>query len=249
MGGLICEVTKYSFLQDRQKTILTNFLKKYLSPITMCGNFTCSKNTLIGLNIVYIFVGLLLIGVAAAAKTSNEIESLPVVGGIIACGIFLLFIAIVGLVGAIKHHQVMLFFYMVVLFSIFVIQFSVACACLGASTEDELKILENTYNKAPDAIKNSADSSLNCCGFYSNGTLPSTEAQRCEANTNLECTNFGKLNATGNCDNCREKVEDKVDNAFNASGGLGLFFSFTELVAIYFAHRLRGHLKMQTEIA
>ena len=54
-----------------------------------------------------------MIGVAAAAKTSNEIESLPVVGGIIACGIFLLFIAIVGLVGAIKHHQVMLFFYMV----------------------------------------------------------------------------------------------------------------------------------------
>ena len=30
-----------------------------------------------------------------------------------------------------------------VLFAIFVIQFSVACACLGASTEDELKILEN----------------------------------------------------------------------------------------------------------
>jgi len=216
----------------------------------MCGNFTCSKNTLIGLNIIYIFVGLLLIGVAAAAKTSNEIESLPVVGGIIACGIFLLFIAIVGLVGAIKHHQVMLFFYMVVLFSIFVIQFSVACACLGASTEDELKILENTYNKAPEAIKNSADVSLNCCGFYEkDGTLPTLDAARCQKNTALECTNFGKLNATDNCGNCRDKVEDKVDSAFNASGGLGLFFSFTELVAIYFAHRLRGHLKMQTEIA
>ena len=62
--------------------------------------------------------------------------------GIVACGVFLLFIAIVGLYGAIKQHQVALFFYMVVLFSIFVIQFSVACASLAASTEDELEIME-----------------------------------------------------------------------------------------------------------
>jgi hypothetical protein len=60
----------------------------------------------------------------------------------VACGVFLLFIAIVGLYGAIKQHQVALFFYMVVLFSIFVIQFSVACASLAASTEDELEIME-----------------------------------------------------------------------------------------------------------
>ena len=88
-----------------------------------------------------------------------------------------------------------------------------------------------TYNKAPEAIKNSADSSLNCCGFYdTNSTLDPTEAERCEKNTALECTNYGKDgNATLNCANCREKVEDKVDSAFNASGGLGLFFSFTEV--------------------
>ena len=118
--------------------------------------------------IIYIFhfqfVAFLLIGVAAAAKKAAILQSLPVVGGknlavsfvnfhidikeileilgIVACGVFLLFIAIVGLYGAIKQHQVALFFYMVVLFSIFVIQFSVACASLAASTEDELEIME-----------------------------------------------------------------------------------------------------------
>ena len=90
-----------------------------------------------------------------------------------------------------------------------------------------------TYNKAPEAIQNSADVSLNCCGFYENGTLPTLDAGRCQKNTDLECTNFGKLNATGNCDNCRDKVEDKVDSAFNASGGLGLFFSFTEVSLVW----------------
>ncbi len=36
----------------------------------------------------------------------------------------------------------MLFVYMVVLFLIFIIQFSVSCACLSVSKEDELKIAE-----------------------------------------------------------------------------------------------------------
>ena len=58
------------------------------------------------------------------------ITSLPIVGGITASGVFLLFISVVGLIGAMKHHQVMLFFYMVVLFFIFIIQFSCSCAAL-----------------------------------------------------------------------------------------------------------------------
>ena len=91
-------------------------------------------------------MALLLIGVAAAAKGAGYISTLPVVGGIVACGVFLLFVSIVGLYGAFKHHQVTLFFYMVVLFSIFVIQFSVACASLAASPEEEIDILNKVCN-------------------------------------------------------------------------------------------------------
>ena len=74
--------------------------------------------------------------------------SLPIVGGITACGIFLLMISVIGLIGAVRHHQVsdffdnedcilplpmqvLLFFYMVVLFIIFLIQVEEMCnACL-----------------------------------------------------------------------------------------------------------------------
>lgn len=37
-------------------------------------------------------------------------SSIHIIGGVIAVGVFLLLIAIVGLFGALHHHQVMLFF-------------------------------------------------------------------------------------------------------------------------------------------
>lgn len=55
-------------------------------------------------------VGLLLIGVAAWGKGFGLVSSIHIIGGVIAVGVFLLLIAIVGLVGAVHHHQVMLFF-------------------------------------------------------------------------------------------------------------------------------------------
>lgn len=51
-------------------------------------------------------VAFVLIGVATYGKTSNVITSLEIVGGVVASGIFLLFIAVAGLFGALKHHQV-----------------------------------------------------------------------------------------------------------------------------------------------
>ena len=55
-------------------------------------------------------VGLLLIAVAAWGKGFGLVSSIHIIGGVIAVGVFLLLIAMVGLVGAVHHHQVMLFF-------------------------------------------------------------------------------------------------------------------------------------------
>jgi tetraspanin-13/31 len=52
----------------------------------------------------------ILIGVAAYGKAVAIIETVTVMGGIIVCGCLLLILALVGLVGTINHHQVMLFF-------------------------------------------------------------------------------------------------------------------------------------------
>lgn len=51
-----------------------------------------------------------LIVVAGFAKAAAYIVDISVMGGIIACGVFLLIIASIGIVGTILHHQVTLFF-------------------------------------------------------------------------------------------------------------------------------------------
>lgn len=129
----------------------------------MCGGFTCSKNALIALNILYVvsrkqkpttrttrklrcvhrekkfenlhllnagtvnlwlfmiafvsiwhdifqMIGFLLIGVGVYARAASVVTNLPIVGGILACGVILICISMLGLAGAVKHHQVMLFF-------------------------------------------------------------------------------------------------------------------------------------------
>ena len=75
-------------------------------------------------------------------KVTGIVTDLPIIGGITASGVFLLFISVVGLIGAIKHHQVMLFFYMVVLFLIFIIQFSCSCAALSVNPKDQKTIIK-----------------------------------------------------------------------------------------------------------
>jgi len=192
----------------------------------MCGGFTCSRNTLVGLNVVYILVSFLMIGVAVHGKVSGVVASLPIIGGITACGIFLLIISVVGLIGAVRHHQVMLFSYMVVLFCIFIIQFSVSCAAVGINEEDEKTILIQGWNKADNATKFDAESIFNCCGLTNQ-----TEGVRCDE---LSCHKDG-------CSTCMDTIQEKINSAFNAAGGLGLFFSFTEFIGIWLAVRFRNH--------
>ena len=56
------------------------------------------------------FIALVMICVAVYAKASSKITSLPILGGVVACGVFLLLIAIMGVAGAVRHSQVILFF-------------------------------------------------------------------------------------------------------------------------------------------
>ena len=85
---------------------------------------------------------MILFGVAIHGQRSAYVDSLPIIAGIAASGFFLMCIAGLGLWGTVKHHQVALFFYMVVLFCLFVIQFSVACACLAVDEQQELYYAE-----------------------------------------------------------------------------------------------------------
>ncbi|KAF3819167.1 hypothetical protein GH733_013317 [Mirounga leonina] len=122
-------------------------------------------------------VSLLLIGIAAWGIGFGLISSLRVVGVVIAVGIFLFLIALVGLIGAVKHHQVLLFFsiekylnlnsqYMIILLLVFIVQFSVSCACLALNQAQQGQLLEVGWNNTASA-RNDIQRNLNCCGFRS----------------------------------------------------------------------------------
>lgn len=222
----------------------------------MCGGFTCSKNSLLALNILYVVVSFILIGVAAAARIASIVSSLTLVSGIITCGVGLLLISIVGLVGASKHHQVMLFFYMIVLFIIFIIQFSVACACLAVNENQQQAIAAEGWNYSSNDTKEDAQVLFGCCGYDQLNATGSMSHPSCDKVVNKEtdktcCDGITEDCCYGgdcNCNPCNQAVQNAMQRGFNLVGGVGLFFSFTEILGFFIAKRYRHEMDPRANI-
>ncbi|XP_017845143.1 tetraspanin-13 [Drosophila busckii] len=212
----------------------------------MCGGFTCSKNALIALNILYVMIGFLLIGVGVYARAASVVTNLPIVGGILACGVILICISMLGLAGAVKHHQVMLFFYMIILFMLFLIQFSIASSCLAVNAEQQQQFAEQGWNTVPPQLRKQVQDNLLCCGFNNTAPTPniinnhvtSTDEPSCDAINRLCCAD--SKDPLCHCEPCGPLLEDKINYAFKLCGGLGIFFSFTEVLAVFLARRYRN---------
>ncbi|XP_067385817.1 tetraspanin-31 [Emydura macquarii macquarii] len=208
----------------------------------VCGGFACSRNALCALNVVYVLVGLLLIGVAAWGKSFGIVSSIHVIGGVIAVGVFLLLIAIVGLIGAINHHQVMLFFYMVILGLVFIFQFGVSCSCLALNRSRQERLFSATWNMLSNATRSEIETKLNCCGLLNNTSDPvaihafQTDYGDCPA----ICKTVVAKGHLPSCPKCGEKMLKHSDEALKILGGVGLFFSFTEVLGVWLAMRYRN---------
>ncbi|XP_067228011.1 tetraspanin-31 [Chanodichthys erythropterus] len=197
----------------------------------VCGGFTCSKNALCSLNVVYMLVGLLLIVVAAWGKGFGIVSSIHIIGGVIAVGFFLLLISIVGLIGAVHHHQVMLFFYMVILFIVFLFQFGVSCSCLAMNQGQQEKLLNSSWNIMSNDTRISLEKKMDCCGLFNNTKTDFvSDLHLCEA----PCVK------KKSCLTCGEKMLQHSSEALKILGGVGLFFSFTEILGVWLAMRYRN---------
>ncbi|XP_023654576.2 tetraspanin-31 isoform X1 [Paramormyrops kingsleyae] len=199
----------------------------------VCGGFTCSRNALCSLNVVYIKVGLVLISVAAWGKGFGIVSSIHIIGGVIAVGVFLLLIAIVGLVGALKHHQVLLFFYMVILFFVFLFQLGVSCSCLAMNREQQEKLLNSSWEMMSSMTREDLEHQLDCCG------LLNTSLSQPEFDSDYQhCTAPCKLRSR--CHPCGDLMLQHATEALKILGGIGLFFSFTEILGVWLAARYRN---------
>ncbi|KAG8516675.1 Tetraspanin-13, partial [Galemys pyrenaicus] len=153
-------------------------------------------------------VSLLLIGIAAWGIGFGLISSLRVVGVVIAVGIFLFLIALVGLIGAVKHHQ-----------------FSVSCACLALNQEQQGQLLEVGWNNTASA-RDDIQRNLNCCGFRSFNTNDTCPAS-CFKSSHL-------------CSPCAPIIGRYAGEVLRFVGGIGLFFSFTEILGVWLTYRYRN---------
>ncbi|KAM9782898.1 tetraspanin-13-like [Neosynchiropus ocellatus] len=192
----------------------------------VCGGFYCNRNALCALNVIYVVVSLLLIGVAAWGKWFGLVSSFRVVAGVIGVGIYLFVVAFVGLCGALKHHQVMLFFYMTILFTVFIVQFSVSCACLALSEDQQNHLLEIGWNKSA-TTQLDVEKTLNCCGYS-------------RVNLNGSCPARCFISEPASCKTCASIIQMYAGEVLRFVGGFGLFFSFTEILAIWLAQRYRN---------
>lgn len=225
-----------------------------------CGGFLCTRSMLALLNVFYIAIAIMLIGVAAYGKAVAIIATVSVLGGIIACGVFLLLIAIVGLIGAIRHHQVILFFYMIIMFLLFLVQFAVACACLALSDSQQSRLYSSGWYSAPYNLRQRAQNWFVCCGYNDttqddlmsqsddDGFGHPSCANMCEQKSNATCCrpepdhNVTTEVTDPDCplQSCEETILSHLHQAVKIVGCLGLIFSFTELMAVWLTVRYRN---------
>lgn len=197
----------------------------------VCGGFACSRNALCALNVVYMLVGFLLIGVAAWGKGLGVVSSIHIIGGVIAVGVFLLLIAVAGLVGAANHHQVLLFFYMIILGLVFIFQFGISCSCLAINRNTQADVINASWSVLSNSTRHELERSFDCCGLFNLTTLRLQDDTSCSAVCKTK---------SSTCQMCGERFLKHSDKALKILGGVGLFFSFTEILGVWLAMRFRN---------
>lgn len=201
--------------------------------------FRCYRLGLIFFNIIYLIIGFVLILCPIYSKVAEVFTSWSIVGGTIACGVFIMLVAAAGIYGAVKHHQIILFFFMAIMFLLFIILFSVSVAALSISSNQQREVLGHAWESVSNKTKEEVQSAGDCCGF--NDTLKNNSRDHPSC-SGLPCCKSKKYTCS-ECSTCYGYLEENgLDTLKEAVGGIGLFFSFTMFLGIYLAFRYR-HLK------
>lgn len=221
-----------------------------------CCSYAKLKSSLVLLNILYMLIALILIAVPAFAYSMNYFTSYSLIGSLIGAGVFLFLFSFLGLCGALHHHQVMLFFYMVVLGLLCIVQFASSITLVAINKEQQAEILNKSWVSATNHSRNEIQKAFNCCGFDQNVTdtlippqncselaccknLYKTEETECYLNETVGPAPDKNITTTG-CHPCSHQVTEQFSYAAKVSGAVGLFFSFTELIGIILAIQYRN---------
>jgi len=159
-----------------------------------CGKFL--RYLVIFINLFFIIIGFVLLVygayVANQSTTATNLTGTSWAGFVVAIGIFIMLIGVIGLVGAKWQNRVILVFYFVVIIILFVL--TLACGAWILSLEGkESSLVATAWNAAPDSVKKAAQEAYYCCGL--NGNTPTAN----DTTAYFPCPIQGGAVASGGC--------------------------------------------------
>ena len=129
------------------------------------------RKTFWAINISNMIISIILISVGTHCKNAAEFGSLPTIGGIIASGVLLFLISAFGCFAAYGKNQTYLFYFMISVGVLFVIQFSISIACVAGGNDKVDKVLRKHWEKYDTPKRNrnekirQAEKYFGCCGL------------------------------------------------------------------------------------
>ena len=193
-------------------------------------NFLFWRRLLLIINVFYILLALTFLFFAIFTRVSSLIIDLHLFVGLIILSVYLIILSTFGIFAVIKHHQVFLFFYVILLSILFLFQFILACTYLAIRGEKKYDLLKSNYEKSIDRIQ----LKYNCCGFDN-----STSFIRNQTCQDLPCCQT----ANQCCENlsmCYSLLTNELDKDLKIIGSIMLIFTLTQIVAVYMTLRFRN---------
>lgn len=194
--------------------------------------FRFYRRILILFNVFYFLLALTFLFLALFTRFRSSIIDLHLLIGLIVISTYLIILSSFGLFAVLKHHQVFLFFYIILLSILFLFQFTLACTYLFMRSEKKSELIKSNYDQNRDLIQNK----YQCC-TYDNQTASSDERRAI----------CGKLSCCSTRDRCCESLptciimlKNELDKNLKIVGSLMLIFTLTEIVAVYLTLRFRN---------
>jgi len=188
-----------------------------------CG-MDLTKKIVIGLNIIFLVLGVVVIGIGAYVLQGEAsiyyTKALPV--GIIVLGCFILVLSFFGCFGAMRESRVLLLIYAVILLCIFIAQLIIAALILANSNQINNYISTEWQNSSPD-FRSQLQSDFGCCGLNN------------EYDSQPPCP----PNAT---QACLPKLQDYLQPKLSLLGGFSIFLAIVQLLGVILALVLRSGL-------
>ncbi|KAF7693014.1 tetraspanin-31-B-like [Silurus meridionalis] len=215
----------------KQKTLR---LEKWISGVIMKFGFWSLRNFLCAANLLHLVVGVSLMVVAGYGKSYGAVWSLRIISVMMVVGVFLIFISMLGIAGALRQNQFILFTYIAVMMLMFIFHFTTSCFCLALGRDKQERLLSSTWEIMSNETRRSLEQQLDCCGL-----INSAEKQQDFLKDVNHCTAVCKTAAAW-CFTCGDVMLQRATEILRVLGGVGLFCSFSQLVTVWLTVQYRN---------